>query len=863
MKKYLFFLLIAMPVFGMTQVLDDFADGNFTTDPTWTGDTNRFEVNSSLQLHLKTTGADTSFLATQNSRIANTEWNFWLKLSFNTSVNNFARVYLIADNADLTGGLNGYYLQIGGSNDSIGFVRQNGTVHELLFTAKSAYTGNSVNMIRIKVVHDVSGTWHLFSDNSGNSNFSEVGTSSDNSITQTSAFGIFCRYTSSNSSKFYFDDFYIGPVIIDSVAPVISSVVVDSENRVTIKFSEAVDALEGENLSNYFIPGHGSPLSAERDSLDFNIVRLAFENNFTEGSCDTLLVVNMADIHGNIAGTLKASFCTYNVKSFDIVISEIMADPTPQTGLPDAEYVELYNRTPFPISLRDWIFEAGSTRKVFPDVTIKAKDFLTLTKGTLLGLFGPSVDLFTSGSTLTNDGTTLVLRNSKNQVIHSVNYSIDWYRNSLKENGGWSLEMIDPSNPCGCVDNWRASEDLLGGTPDRINSIDHFNPDTLEPYLKRAFIENDILVRIIFSESIDSSTFKGPGQWIIENETVLIKELTLVPPRYDELVLHLSSPVEAGIVYTLHLPEGLKDCSGNFLETGNTLQFAKPDSISGSDIIINEILPNPYSGGESFVELFNRSAKILDVQNLVLLDPDSISQDGDKPVSISDEGYLFFPGKYLVLTKDPSDILSRYSVPDHDCFIKMASIPGITNDDNGMVILARKNDLGIIDKVTYTKEMNFALLASPDGVSLERINPAGSSENKSNWHSAAGSCGYATPGYINSQNMDPGIADNTVTLFPEIFSPDNDGKDDILFIRIRPDRPGYVVNASVYSPYGKLIRQLVRNELVSMDETFSWDGITNENTKASIGIYVIRVELFTPDGIVKHFTMSTVLGGRF
>jgi len=863
MRSQLLILMFFLPLFGMTQVLDNFTDGDFTANPTWFGDTNCFEVNSSLQLHLKTAGADTSFLATPNTRIANTEWDIWLKLSFNTSVNNFARVYLVADKADLAGSLNGYYLQFGGSNDSIGFVRQNGMVHQLLFTAKTAFTGNSLNMIRIKVIHDASGTWHLFTDNSGNSNLSEEGTSADNVITQTSAFGVFCKFTSSNSTKFYFDDFYVGPVIIDSVAPFISSLAVDSANRLKVKFSEVVDAIEGESISNYFIPGHGSPFSAEMDTLDFSTVRLVFGNNFSDGSCDTLFATNIADIHGNIAGTLKASFCTYTEKSFDVVISEIMADPTPQTGLPDAEYAELYNRTSFPISLKDWIFETGTTRKVLPDVTINAHGFLTLTKGTTLGFFGPSVDFFTSGSTLTNDGTTLVLKNNKSQVIHSVDYSIDWYKNSQKENGGWSLEMIDPSNPCGCADNWSASVDLLGGTPGSINSINNLNPDTLEPYLKRAFIENDSIVRIIFSESIDSSTFMGPEQWIIENETMRIKELTLVPSRFIELVLHLSSPIKKGIVYSLELPEGLEDCSGNFLETGSLVQFAKPDTISGSEIIINEILPNPYSGGERFVELFNRSAKIFDLQNLVLLESDTLSPDGDNPVSVSDEGFLFFPGQYLVLTKGPSDILSRYSVPNPDCFIKMASMPGITNDDNGMVILARKNDLLIIDKVTYSKEMNFALLTSPDGVSIERINTEESSEIKSNWHSAAGSCGYATPGYINSQNMKHGLTDNTITLFPEIFSPDNDGKDDVLFILIRPDRPGYVVNASVYSPDGRLVRQFVRNELVSMDDTFSWDGITDQTMKAPIGIYIIRIDLFTPDGVIKHFTKPAVLGGRF
>ena len=862
MKKLLLFWNLFVPLFGMTQVLDDFTDGDFTTNPTWSGDTSRFEVNSTRQLHLKTTGADTSVLTTQNFMIANTEWDFWMKLSFNTSANNFARVYLVADKDDLAGGLNGYYLQIGGSNDSIEFIRQTDFVHKILFKGRYAFTGNSVNMLRIKVIHDLSGIWHLFSDNSGNSNFTEEGNCSDNSINNTSAFGLFCRFTSSNSTKFYFDDFYVGPVIIDSIAPDISSIEVVTDNSFIIKFSEAIEAIEGEKTSNYFIPDHGFPLIAVRDSADFSKVHLGFENNFTNGSCDTLFVNNITDIHGNKANELLASFCFYEEQSFDVVISEIMADPTPQTGLPDAEYVELYNRTQFPISLKNWIFEAGTNRKILPDVTIKSYGFLTLTKGTLLGFFGPSVDLFTSGSMLSNEGSTLVLKNGKNKIIHSVSYSIDWYKNTQKENGGWSLEMIDPANPCGCADNWSASTNLLGGTPGSINSIDHTNRDTLKPYLKRALIENDSMVRIIFSESIDSVTFQEPDQWIIENEILKIKEITLVPPGFYELILHLSSSILKGIVYTLLPPDGLKDCSGNLLELQTPVQFAVPEFISESDVIVNEILPNPFTGGERFIELFNRSGKIFNLQNLVLLNSDSTSLDGEKPISISDEGYLFFPGQYLVLTKDPSDILSRYRVPDPDCFIQMASMPEMSDDD-GTVILARKNDLVIIDKVVYSKDMNFALLTSSDGVSLERINVTESSGNRNNWHSAASSCGYATPGYINSQNTDPGLTDNIVDLTPEIFSPDNDGKNDILFIRFHLDRPGYVANSAVYDVHGRIVRQLIRNEMVSPEGAFSWDGTTDERTKAPIGIYVIWIELFAADGTVKHFKKATVLGGRF
>jgi hypothetical protein len=40
----------------------------------------------------------------------------------------------------------------------------------------------------------------------------------------------------------------------------------------------------------------------------------------------------------------------------DLIITEVLADPSPQLGLPPVEYVEIYNRSSQPVNLDGWTF---------------------------------------------------------------------------------------------------------------------------------------------------------------------------------------------------------------------------------------------------------------------------------------------------------------------------------------------------------------------------------------------------------------------------------------------------------------------------------------------------------------------------
>lgn len=505
MKKHLIFLfLLILTIQAEGQFSDDFTDGDFTLNPPWLGDTGKFEINSSGQLHLLSSGVDSSMLVTSNSRVTETQWEFWIKLSFNTSANNYARVYLVSDNSNLEGALNGYFLQIGGTNDSITFFKQTGILVNKLFRGNFACTGHSSNILRGKMIHDSTGTWTLYMDDTGGKNYSEEGHCQDVSITYSSWFGVFCHYTSSNSTKFSFDDFYTGP---------------------------------------------------------------------------------------------------------------IRADP------------------------------------------------------------------------------------------------------------------------------------------------------------------------------------------------------------------------------------------------------ALTDSILTGDLVINEILANPAKGGEKFVELYNRSDKILNLRDLALGLYDSVSNlaTGLKPISESD--FISHPGDYSVLTPTPGDIMNRYYCPNPDAFIQMNSLPSLGRE-NGTIVLARNNDRVIIDHVDYSMQMYSDLLTVTAGISLERLNPSLSSLDVSNWHSASENCGFATPGYRNSEFLKINPGEDEITVSPIVFTPDDDGKDDVLWIGFQVSDPGFLVNVTIFDAAGNRVRCLAGNRLLSTGDSLLWDGRDDNHKKLSLGIYILYFELLKPEGKTVRVKKTCILGGK-
>ncbi len=128
-----------------------------------------------------------------------------------------------------------------------------------------------------------------------------------------------------------------------------------------------------------------------------------------------------------------------------------MADVSPLPfGLPNAEYLELYNALNEDITIKDFtIVNGGANRKILENATIAGKGYLVIcnnlaNKNLILSSVSGINVITLSGLSLTDNGQELILKDHGGNIIDSLTYKTSWYK-SVKSIGGYSLEQIDVS----------------------------------------------------------------------------------------------------------------------------------------------------------------------------------------------------------------------------------------------------------------------------------------------------------------------------------------------------------------------------------------------------------------------------------
>jgi hypothetical protein len=557
---------------------------------------------------------------------------------------------------------------------------------------------------------------------------------------------------------------------------------------------------------------------------------------------------------------LNPSILSQTINRYALVIDELLPDPLPSAGLPSFEFIELKNTSNSPIQLRGCkISDGSSTAIINSSFVLQPDSFIIICSNSAITSFNQfgSVIGVSSFPSLNNDADIISLYASNGNILHSVAYDISWYNNSVKQEGGWTLEMIDTGNPCSGVSNWKASMDARGGTPGTINSVNDINKDDQPPALLRTYTIDSLTLVAVFDESLDSNAAADANHYQLNNA---IKVIFAIPeqPLFREVRLGLNSPLAKEIIYELSV-KSLNDCAGNEIGTVNKTKAALPITADTMNIVINEILFNPASDGFDYVEIYNRSKSSFDCRQLYIANRNSLGTISNiKQVCTS--SLLLFPGDFLVLTESRRWLQQNYVVKNPSQVLELSELPSLP-DDKGVIILLN-HEGKIVDELQYNRQWHFPLLNNDDGVSLERIDYNQPTQLSSNWTSAASTLGFGTPSYQNSQYRADLQIKGDISTQPKVFSPDNDGFDDFVTIGYRLEEPGYVANISIYDIAGRTVRSLVRNATLSNTGSFRWDGLSDTQQKLPVGHYIIVTELFNLRGRVRRFKNVVVVARK-
>ncbi|MFY0599220.1 MAG: lamin tail domain-containing protein [Cyclobacteriaceae bacterium] len=530
---------------------------------------------------------------------------------------------------------------------------------------------------------------------------------------------------------------YRADVINDGAAPELVEVESDLFGVLNLSFNEGLEEESAESKNLFSIVGFGNPTITSFDGD--STVTLDFNNQFVEDQQYDLVIDNLSDLSGNF---LKADTTTfsYNPPAIpepgDVLITEYMADPTPVVGLPDTEYIELYNVSNKSVNLKSLGLLDGQSTIPLSNYELGAGEYVLLVSNSGFSLFDiPNKLAVAEFPNLLNTVGGVGLVSIKGDVIDLTIYSSDWYGDTEKDDGGYSLELINPESKCFGRANWTASNSENGGTPGSQNSVYSLMPDLQAPIITSYDIESDNSVIIHFSEPMDSlsianGSFSSPA---LEVSSVDVQGI-----YFESVEVQFEENLTSGQIYSLAIEEAT-DCSGNAI-VSTVIRFGLGRKPSFNEILITEIMSDPDPvvkdlPNSEYLEIYNASEDLLSLDGLILT-------DGSDTTSLSSQ--MLEPGDYLILC--PTSSVSDFEVLGAS--MGVSNWPSLANSGEQLSLWIEDQ---LVFSVEYDQDWHNDLKAS-GGFSLELkdlTNPCG---GQIAWGSATDTNG-GTPGKSNS-NME-------------------------------------------------------------------------------------------------------------
>ena len=612
--------------------------------------------------------------------------------------------------------------------------------------------------------------------------------------------GFNCKYTKSNANKFSFSDLFFGIRPKDDSPPYIYSTEITSKNEIEFFFNERI-------ASNH-LSFHPKPSSVILKDSSLII-------HYPEAYDFSLKIIDsIQDIHGNTLIIDTLIFINY-LNQYDLIITEIMANPDANINLLTSEYLELYNRSDSAICLKGSIVCIDGVNENLPDTVLEPNNYLVIYPKKVLKNNGSEVKILFN-----------------NETIHQINYNSEWYKDNYKKIGGWSLEMIDISIPCLRRKNWTATENINGGTPGFINSINGTLQNDIGFKLDHIFPINDTTLEVAFNYDIQQR--KGVDS--LPKGNLNVYELY----SNNNYITLLTERMEVDSIYNLRFDQPIQSCWKDGVIDSTLLRFSLPSYPKESNLLINEILFNPDVLGSDYIEIFNNTDKFFNLKELQFGSLDENGNTVDVHL-LSKENRLISPYETIAFTEDVDWLREQFFKNGNIVFTKL---PACNNKKDHVLLISTQAK--IIDSLSYFDTWHYSELNSTENIALERISPNRSNQ-AANWFSASSNSGYGTPGLPNSNIGKTIEEDKLVFIDQEVITPNNDGVNDFLKINFNLNKTGWIGSVKVINSLGITIHTIAPNFLFGPSEKISWNCELSEKSLLDAGIYVLFIKMFHSD----------------
>jgi hypothetical protein len=771
-------------------------------------------------------------------------WEFSVLFDgFTTSNQNRVWIWLSVNNPENP---TGYGVRIGesGSQKFVRLFKLNGesVPVEILRSNRSMPDGG--DEVFVKVERLPNNVWRLGVRGSNDTEYDWSETIYEDSLRQGRHwFGLQTAFTGTRADRFLFGGIRIWqyPIFVTDLIPL-------SGSRLEIHFSEllptGIESLFGGGLLIF---------SDEKPAVsiaEISAIETVLNVNLLEFLAGGKYRINIPAFTNQSTGnSYQGGEYTFKLFDeaglFDVVINEFTPRPD------DLHFVELLNRSDKLINLYGWKFGRQQQFRtlIHPDgeIALKPGDLAVIgITPENQSLPSNTMNIPVSLPAFGQNQDRLWLKTSTEQLVDSISYTAEWVRDLR---AGISFERIDPDYASNDFRNWAPSANSIGHTAGSENS--HLPGEFTPLELTSARVMSQGFVEVHFNRFINIADAR------IRIDQEQPTWISWSPWIGDKI--HLGFPEPNNWLFQREASIVIDDVSlFGYSGNGESLQSTISQPVNMGDVIINEIMYqplqnrySPFSDQSEYIELRNLKPYRIDLTTHFISDTIDKNNSFRSWTHTSDNWYVD-ASSYAVIYADTtgnwhdSRLHRFFGISDGPNMARSnRSTLGLTSSGRGVYL---RNETGsTIDSVYYSPDWHHPLVRDTRGRSLERI-AAVNMPGDSGWTTSTAASG-GTPGTQNSSDlaipedltMYPGI-----TVTPNPFSPDLDGRDDHALITVVPPSIGYLIRADVYDRNGRLVRNLSRDLIVGSKVTLIWNGRDNSDRLLGTGVYIILIEGHKP-----------------